>query len=442
VDESEEHLRDLLVGNRRFAESTTSKQRRNIDPDFSIVVGCIDSRGTPSVLFNKLELGKMLELRTAGGYLDVGALASLETAVIKGAKRIIVKSHTGCGAVEGSLGMLYGHQMGNDGSSLYGLLKEMSGDISSKLLREYDIGGDFHIDTETAAYLNARIQIAKIMESPIISRAMEERGLPVYQTHYNILRGLLGEVQTFTADNKQGVYGDEFIDLGMKQLKQSNRNFANSVDLKEGIRLGKGQEPHTLSIGCWDSLTTPANILGGVGLGTMVSISTAGGIIGGGELASAEFAVKKLGVKQILYISHSECETVGHAVDFMAGKMKSGIENSSLFNTLVTMSSRLGSGISGTPDRDAALQLATLHNANAQIEMLMRSRIIRDAMENGMPIHHLHYEIKTGLVSPVRNFTSNDVEFKRAADTSRMLESTLRKDSESRQKSRSAQGII
>ena len=68
----------------------------------AVIVGCIDSRTSPEILFDA-GIGDILTVRVAGNIISPEIIGSLEIAVEKlGAKLIVVKGHSSCGAVASS----------------------------------------------------------------------------------------------------------------------------------------------------------------------------------------------------------------------------------------------------------------------------------------------------------------------------------------------------
>ena len=80
---------------------------------FAAVVGCIDSRVPPELVFDQ-HIGDIFAARIAGNFVNDDIIGSLEFATqLAGAKAIVVLGHGGCGAVKGAvddarLGLLSG----------------------------------------------------------------------------------------------------------------------------------------------------------------------------------------------------------------------------------------------------------------------------------------------------------------------------------------------
>ena len=111
----------LRDGNARFAAGQSIncdllQQVRNTSSGqapFAAVVGCIDSRVPPELVFDQ-RIGDIFAARIAGNYVNDDIIGSLEFATqLAGSKAIVVLGHSECGAVKGAvdnakLGLLTG----------------------------------------------------------------------------------------------------------------------------------------------------------------------------------------------------------------------------------------------------------------------------------------------------------------------------------------------
>ncbi len=87
------HQRDLMAQ----VKATASGQY-----PFAVVIGCIDSRVPPELVFDQ-GIGDIFSARIAGNFVNDDILGSLEFACkVAGAKLIVVLGHTECGAVKGA----------------------------------------------------------------------------------------------------------------------------------------------------------------------------------------------------------------------------------------------------------------------------------------------------------------------------------------------------
>lgn len=111
-------LAELRAGNERFVASSMLERDLKSQVSsasggqkpFAIVLGCIDSRVPPEIIFDQ-GIGDIFSARTAGNFENTDILGSMEfaTAVV-GAKLIVVLGHTDCGAVKGAID---GVELGN-----------------------------------------------------------------------------------------------------------------------------------------------------------------------------------------------------------------------------------------------------------------------------------------------------------------------------------------
>ncbi len=104
-------LEMLKEGNKRFIENNTIERdhswhiKETIDSQhpFAIVLGCIDSRVMPSIIFDQ-GIGDLFITRIAGNIVNRDILGSMEYAcAVTGSKLIVVLGHTSCGAVKGAV---------------------------------------------------------------------------------------------------------------------------------------------------------------------------------------------------------------------------------------------------------------------------------------------------------------------------------------------------
>ncbi|MFJ6795117.1 carbonic anhydrase [Streptomyces sp. NPDC091268] len=104
----EEALRRLAAGNRRWAahrqehphESPSTRLRlARAQHPFAIVLGCVDSRVPPELVFDQ-GLGDLLTVRSAGEVLDEAVLGSIAYGVLElDVPLVLVLGHQSCGAV-------------------------------------------------------------------------------------------------------------------------------------------------------------------------------------------------------------------------------------------------------------------------------------------------------------------------------------------------------
>jgi len=103
---------DLLKqGNARFVKGTMIhcdlmaqvKATAAAQAPFAAVVGCIDSRVPPELVFDQ-RICDIFAARVAGNFVNTDIIGSLEFATkLAGAKLIVVLGHTECGAIKGAV---------------------------------------------------------------------------------------------------------------------------------------------------------------------------------------------------------------------------------------------------------------------------------------------------------------------------------------------------
>jgi carbonic anhydrase len=100
-----EALGELLAGNRRYATGRPRHPHEGAGRrrPFAVVVGCVDSRVPPELLFDQ-RLGDLLCTSTAGQVLDEAVLASVQYGVEElRIPLVLVLGHERCGAVTATL---------------------------------------------------------------------------------------------------------------------------------------------------------------------------------------------------------------------------------------------------------------------------------------------------------------------------------------------------
>ncbi|USQ89139.1 carbonic anhydrase [Streptomyces phaeoluteigriseus] len=105
-------LRELAAGNRRWRtfrerhpdESPTVRQSLTQGQHpYAVVLGCIDSRVPPELVFDQ-GLGDLMTVRTAGEVLDEAVLGSVAYGVLElGIPLVLVLGHQSCGAVRAAV---------------------------------------------------------------------------------------------------------------------------------------------------------------------------------------------------------------------------------------------------------------------------------------------------------------------------------------------------
>lgn len=101
----------LRQGNERFVAGQTINcdlmrqvhETANHQSPFAAIVGCIDSRVPPEIIFDQ-RIGDVFCARVAGNFVNDDILGSLEYATeVAGARAIVVLGHSSCGAVKSAV---------------------------------------------------------------------------------------------------------------------------------------------------------------------------------------------------------------------------------------------------------------------------------------------------------------------------------------------------
>jgi len=146
-------LAELLDGNRRYASGHSRHpdesrplrhQLATAQHPFAVIVGCIDSRVPPELVFDQ-GLGDLLCIRTAGEVLDEAVLASIQYGVEElRIPLVLVLGHERCGAVAATLAHL------ETGAPVPGHLALLVDEIAPAARRSRALPGDWAEHTMTA----------------------------------------------------------------------------------------------------------------------------------------------------------------------------------------------------------------------------------------------------------------------------------------------------
>ncbi|RLD66861.1 MAG: carbonic anhydrase [Bacteroidetes bacterium] len=171
-------LQMLKEGNQRFLSKDMIERehdwhiRETIDSQhpFAIVLGCIDSRVEPSILFDQ-GIGDLFIARIAGNIINQDILGSMEYAcAVSGSKLIMVLGHTSCGAIKGAI----------DGVILDNLTPSLKHMQLAMAKVETDEGYDRstkNLDfVNSVAHKNVELSIEDIKNHSPILRTMYEKG--------------------------------------------------------------------------------------------------------------------------------------------------------------------------------------------------------------------------------------------------------------------------
>ena len=185
-------LTALEEGNRRYRGGETTlrdyspvgERRASEQRPFAAIVGCADSRVSPTLIFD-LEPGNLFVSRVAGNSVDTGSLGSTEYAVgVLGVKLVMVLGHSDCGAVKAAIEVANGEagyppeEFGAIGSVIDACVPA----IRSLPPSERSV--------ERSVEANARAQAESLADAdPIIKPAVDSGALRVVAAVYDIATG-------------------------------------------------------------------------------------------------------------------------------------------------------------------------------------------------------------------------------------------------------------
>jgi len=182
----------LKEGNKRFIERDTIERdhdwhiRETIDSQhpFAIVLGCIDSRVMPSIIFDQ-GIGDLFIARIAGNIINQDILGSMEYAcAVTGSKLVVVLGHTSCGAVKGAVDDV---KLGN----LTASLKHIKLAIEKVELSNPDERTSKNQQfVDSVAEKNVELAIEDIKsQSPVLMEMFEQNKIDIVGAMYNHASG-------------------------------------------------------------------------------------------------------------------------------------------------------------------------------------------------------------------------------------------------------------
>jgi carbonic anhydrase len=187
----DEAIARLKAGNERFTDGKSIscdlraqvKQTANNQSPFAAIVGCIDSRVAPELVFDQ-HIGDVFCARVAGNIVNTDIIGSLEYSTkVAGAKAIVVLGHNSCGAIKSAVDDV---KLGN----ITALLKNFQPALAT--LNKSDGHRDSHNDplVQKVAEANARLTAASLTKrSPIIKALVDAGQLKIAAAMHDITTG-------------------------------------------------------------------------------------------------------------------------------------------------------------------------------------------------------------------------------------------------------------
>ena len=192
--------------------------------------------------------------------------------------------------------------------------------------------------------------------------------------------------------------------MAIQQLVAGVHNFQGNVFRTQQElfqRLAKGQSPETLFITCSDSRINP-NLITQTEPGDLFVLRNAGNIVpaysgtSGGEIASIEFAITGLGVKQIVVCGHSHCGAIKGLLnpdqleDMPA--VRDWLKHAEATRRIVKSKYK-------DKKKEDLYEIAAEENVLTQLENLQTHPAVAVALSQGeLSLHAWMYEIESGEV--------------------------------------------
>ncbi|MGI9329612.1 MAG: carbonic anhydrase family protein [Gammaproteobacteria bacterium] len=184
-------LAELQAGNQRFVSGDMrnrdlmSQVKATADGQFpfAVVLGCIDSRVPPELVFDQ-GIGDIFSPRIAGNFANTDIIGSIEFATqLAGSRLVVVLGHTQCGAVKGAC----------DGAELGNLTQTLS-NISPALYAVTDVKGDRNSQNsefvQRVADENVRLTVSALTDrSAVLAGLVAEKKLKVVGAMHNVSTG-------------------------------------------------------------------------------------------------------------------------------------------------------------------------------------------------------------------------------------------------------------
>jgi carbonic anhydrase len=184
-------LQRLKDGNARFVSGKAIncdlmaqvKATSSGQAPFAAIVGCIDSRVPPELVFDQ-SIGDIFSARIAGNFVNTDIIGSLEFATrLAGAKLIVVLGHSECGAIKGAI----------DDAKL-GLLTATLANIRPSVLKVTNVEGDRNSENKALVQAvsdqNVRDATALLTEkSDVLLALVKERKVRIVSAMHDVATG-------------------------------------------------------------------------------------------------------------------------------------------------------------------------------------------------------------------------------------------------------------
>lgn len=433
-----EALASLYVGNRRYAAGLGGKVQLHDDNTrlllsqegqnpIAVIVGCADSRAPIEILFD-MRPGDLFVLRAAGnicaktGY----TLGSAEYAIkALGCKLIVVLGHTQCGAVTAALDQARKPEAVNDASNIGKVLEQIISSASSALGSSPDAKPEEQL--KLATVLNVEQTIKNMVEgSDIIRQGVIEGDLQVHGAVYDLFSGAvrwLGQhkhledlvqaelpVHQWKLDPyvrnppSPPLLGEGKAAEALRVLQEGNQRFMRGETKPQA----PAEKPFAVVLGGGLVMMSMEKIFD-VGTGSVLVQRTLGGLQNSSEqvdtpTASIEYAVLRFAPQVLVVLAESNSKLVKLALDQINGAPPPSAPMERVLSDVMVSALRAIEQVGKEDVRTAAgkerrIRLLTLElDAFYVIEQLMVSKVIRNAVRDGLELHAAILSEDTGEV--------------------------------------------
>jgi len=184
-------LKRLQEGNARFVAGETIhcdlrqqvRETAKGQAPFAAVVGCIDSRVPPELVFDQ-RIGDIFAARVAGNIVNDDILGSLEFATqLAGSSLIVVLGHTECGAIKGAVDdAKLGH--------LTGLLAQIRPSLAALKYEGVPSSRDKAL-VQRVAERNVQDTVARTARAPVLAARVQAGQLKVVGAMHDVATGAI-----------------------------------------------------------------------------------------------------------------------------------------------------------------------------------------------------------------------------------------------------------
>ncbi|MDX3518511.1 carbonic anhydrase [Streptomyces scabiei] len=182
---AEEALKELSQGNRRWRTLheqhpdegyALRKALTTGQQPFALVLGCIDSRVPPELVFDQ-GLGDLMTVRSAGEVLDQSVLGSVKYGVLElNIPLVVVLGHQSCGAVKAAVAV------DESGEELPSGIQYIADEIAPAI--DHSVTGDARVAATIDA--NVRLVRSKVVADPDVAARLKAGKVAVVGARYDL----------------------------------------------------------------------------------------------------------------------------------------------------------------------------------------------------------------------------------------------------------------